>query len=623
MSKARKEPIVKGPNAFKQMKAKDFKGTLGKLIKYCKPYLLPLIISVLLTIGSAVLTILGPSKLSAISTKASYIYFNNLGYEQIGVYPDGTLYIPTSTLLSQIKEVGIVLIIFYSLSFVFSYLQSFIMTGINTKVTRKFRNDLSVKINNIPLSHFDRNSVGDTLSRVVNDVDIIGQSLNQSITSISSSVTLLIGILIAMFTTCWQMGLTAVASVPVSFIFIIIIAKISQKYFRSGQKSLGELNGLVEESYNGSIVVKSFNREKKSIEDFKKINDELYRSAIRGNFVSGLMIPINMFVGNIGYVAICIVGGMLFKDGTISIGILTGFIIYLNLFRSPIQQISQAMTYIQQMSASSERVFEFLELEEQEDESNKTAKIVDVKGEVSFENVQFSYFPDKPIIKDFSASVKPGAKVAIVGPTGAGKTTIVNLLMRFYEINGGSIKIDGIDTKSMKREDVRSLFSMVLQDTWIFNGTIRENIVYDKENVTDEELDKACKAANIKAYIDAQPNGYDTILSEKSSLSEGQRQLITIARAMIQNSPMLILDEATSNVDTRTEILIQEAMDNLTKGRTSFVIAHRLSTIKNADLILVLKDGNIIEQGNHNELLTQNGFYATLYNSQFEESLSE
>lgn len=605
---------------MKQTKAKDFKKSMKNLIGFIRPYIVPILIAILFTIIACILSIIAPTKLSEISTSASKIYFNKNNLIYNGYYlSDGSKFIETEELFNTIKTTGIVLVVFYLTSFLLNYLQAFILAGVNQSVTKKFRDEISKKINKIPLSYFDHTSYGDILSRVTNDVDTIGQSLNQSITSIISSITMLIGVIIAMMISCWQLGLTTIATVPVSMIIIMVIAGISQKFFRNQQIYLGKLNGTIEETYSGAIVVKAFNGEDKAIKEFEESNQQIYKSAWKSNVLTSLMMPITSFVNNIGYVFICVIGGSLYKNGKIELGTITAFIVYLNLFKSPIQQISQAMSYLQQMAASSERVFEFLEVEEQEDEFNKTATISDIKGEVVFENVDFSYYPDKPIIKNFSANVKPGYKVAIVGPTGAGKTTIVNLLMRFYEINSGSILIDGINTYDMKRSEVRGLFSMVLQDTWVFNGTIRENIVYDKKGVKEEDLIKACKAANLWHFIEAQPHGLDTVLSESTSLSEGQRQLLTIARAMVQNSPMLILDEATSNVDTRTEILIQEAMDRLTHGRTSFVIAHRLSTIKNADLILVLKDGNIIEQGNHESLLDLDGFYAKLYNSQFEE----
>ncbi len=603
-------------------KPKNFNKSIKQLLAFIRPYYIPMIIAVICTVIACVLSIIGPSKLSDISTAAAKIYYNSKGlYNPITntYFADGTSFVPTEELFDIIKTTGIMLLCFYGTSFILHYLQSFILTGVNQRVTKKFRQEISEKINKIPLSYFDHSSYGDILSRVTNDVDTIGQSLNQSITSLVSSITMLFGVVIAMMVTCWQMGLTTIAIVPVTFLFIMIIAKISQKYFKDQQIALGALNGTVEESYSGAIVVKAFNGEEEAINEFSKSNDRIYQNAWKSNVLSSLMMPISNFISNVDYVFICIVGGILYKGGSIEIGTITAFVIYLNLFKSPIQQISQIMTYIQQMAASSERVFEFLSVKEQDPDCNNPVEIANVAGEVVFDHVKFSYYEDRPIIKDFSAIVKPGYKVAIVGPTGAGKTTIVNLLMRFYEINEGSIRIDGVNTKEMKRSYLRGLFSMVLQDTWIFNGTIRDNIVYSKENVTDEDVIKACKAANLWHFIEAQPHGLDTILSEKTALSEGQRQLLTIARAMIQNSPMLILDEATSNVDTRTEILIQDAMDKLTEGRTSFVIAHRLSTIKNADLILVLRDGNIIEQGNHEELLRQNGFYAQLYNSQFEE----
>lgn len=616
------ENMPKGPGRAMRggAKAKDFKKSIEQLIIFLRPYLLPILVSIIFTIVACILSILAPTKLSDISTATSRIYYNKNNLIINGFYiVDGTAYQTTEALFKTIRNTGILLLCFYGASFILNYLQAFILAGVNQSVTKKFRKEISAKINRIPLAYFDHTSYGDILSRVTNDVDTIGQSLNQSITSLISSATMLVGVIIAMMVSCWQLGLTTIATVPVSMILIIFIAKFSQKFYKNQQIYLGKLNGTIEETYSGAIVVKAFNGEKKALEEFKKSNEEIYNSAWKSNTLGSLMMPITSFISNIGYVFICVIGGALFKNHTIEIGTITSFIVYLNLFRSPIQQISQAMTYLQQMAASSERVFEFLEIEEQPDESEKIAQIKDVKGEVIFDHVDFSYYPEKPIIKNFNAVVKPGNKVAIVGPTGAGKTTIVNLLMRFYEINSGHIFIDGVDTSTMKREYVRGLFSMVLQDTWVFNGTIRENIVYDKKNVSKEELERACKAANLWHFIESEPHGLDTVLSETTALSEGQRQLLTIARAMVQNSPMLILDEATSNVDTRTEILIQEAMDKLTEGRTSFVIAHRLSTIKNADLILVLKDGNIIEQGNHEQLLAAGGFYAKLYNSQFDD----
>lgn len=611
--------MMRGINRPSQVERGFKKGGFKKLIKFCKPFYLPLALAIICAMAATILQILSPTFLSKISTATSHVYYNVIGQVYEGFYLDGTPFKESSLLLKEITNLGILLVSFYAVAFVLSYIQSFILAGVNQGVTKKFRNELEAKINRVPLAYFDHSSYGDILSRITNDVDTIGQSLNQSINAIFSSTFLLVGVIIAMFTTCYQMAFTALATVPVSLVLIILMASVSQKFYRDQQVALGELNGIIEENYSGALVIKSFNAESRYIEQFKKANNRIYQNAWKSNFLSGLMMPITSLVSNLGYVAICIVGGVLFKNGAIEIGVITAFIVYLNLFRSPIQQMAQAMTYVQSMMASADRVFEFLEVEEQEDESNKIAKIENVKGEVEFQDVCFSYYPEKPIIKHFSAHIKPGAKVAIVGPTGAGKTTIVNLLMRFYEINSGKILIDGVNTRDMKRSDVRQLFSMVLQDTWIFSGTIRENIVYDKENVTDEELKEACEATNMEPFIEAQNNGLDTVLSEKTALSEGQRQLITIARAMIQDAPMLILDEATSNVDTRTEIQIQQAMDKLMEGRTSFIIAHRLSTIKNADLILVLKDGNIIEQGNHDQLLEQNGFYASLYNSQFEE----
>lgn len=587
-------------------KAKNFKASMGKLIKYLKPYAVWLTIALIFTAAATTLSILAPGYIRDITneiTKA--LMLSEMTASKVLID------------MSKIASIGIILIIFYLTSLLLNFLQTFIMSGITQGVSKSLRTKISQKINKIPLKYFDSHNVGDTLSRVTNDVDTIGQTLNQSVATLFSSVIMLIGVLIAMFVTCWQLSLTAIVTVPLSVIIIMITVKFSQKYFVAQQRHLGTLNGQIEENYSGQSVVKAFNGEKKAKETFNKTNEKLFKSSKNSQFFSLLPMPIMSFISNLGFVAVCVIGGILFIDGKIDVGVITSFFIYIRLFQNPMVQISQAAGNLQHAAAAAERVFEFLEEKEQEDESRKTTLIKDVKGKVEFKNVKFGYDENRIIIKDFSANVKPGQKVAIVGPTGAGKTTMINLLMRFYEINDGQIFIDDVPINEMKREDVRNLFGMVLQDTWLFNGTIKENIIYSKQNVSDEEVIKACEAANIDHFIRTLPNGYDMILEDDSSISSGQKQLLTIARAMVQNSPMLILDEATSNVDTRTEQLIQDAMDKVTKGRTSFVIAHRLSTIKNADLILVMKNGDIIESGNHTQLIEQQGFYYDLYNSQF------
>ena len=522
--------------------------------------------------------------------------------------------------MEKVARIGLTLACLYLGNATLNYVQSFMMAGITQGLSKRFRTSISLKINRLPLNYFDTRSYGDTLSRVTNDVDTVSMSLNHSLASLFQQAVLLIGTLIAMFVTKWQMALVAVATVPIGGIFAMFIVKKSQPLFVKQQRYLGELNGHIEESFSGQNVIKLFNAEERKQGEFDSINGKLFKNMWKSQFVSGLMMPVNTFISNLGYVAICVVGAILYKQDPVNMpGIIVSFFVYMRLFQAPVNQLGQIMNQLQSTAAAAERVFEFLDVEEQEDESHKTAVPEKVRGEVEFRDVTFGYNPDKLIIHGFSATVRPGMKVAIVGPTGAGKTTMVNLIMRFYEINSGDILIDGVSVKDMKRETVRDMFSMVLQDTWLFEGTIRENIVYSKQGVTQEQLDRAAEAANIDYFIKALPNGYDTVLDEESNVSSGQKQLITIARAMIQNSPMMILDEATSNVDTRTEELIQEAMDRLTAGRTSFVIAHRLSTIRNADIILVMKDGNIIEQGNHAQLIEKGGFYCSLYNSQFEQ----
>ena len=493
------------------------------------------------------------------------------------------------------------------------------MTDVSNKFAQKLRSNISVKINKLPLRYFDNNLSGDILSRVTNDVDTIAQSMNQSLSSLVSAITLFIGSIIMMFYTNYIMAITAIVSSLFGFIFMAKILSKSQKYFTARQVELGKLNGHIEEVYSGLNVVKAYNGKKESDEKFDKLNKSVYECNRKSQFLSGLMMPMMGFIGNFGYVAVCIVGALLVSKDMITFGVIVAFIMYVRLFTNPLSQIAQGLTSLQSTAAASERVFEFLDEQEMVEENPKFAlKKEEVKGHIEFKNVKFGYNKDKTIIKDFTANIKPSSKIAIVGPTGAGKTTIVNLLMKFYEINSGDIKIDGVSIKDLSRENIHSLFTMVLQDTWLFNGTVFENIAYNNENVTKEDVIKACKEVGVHHFIKTLPNGYDSRITDSESVSSGQRQLLTIARGMIEDAPLLILDEATSNVDTRTEELVQKAMDKLSEGKTSFIIAHRLSTIKNADLILVMKDGNIIEQGSHNELMKKKGFYADLYNSQFE-----
>ena len=582
-------------------KAKDFKGSIQKLVKYCKPLMPIIIISIILAFLSSILSIIGPDKLKDMTNEI-------------------TLGLMSKINLDKVKNIGLLLIIFYSSSFIFNYFQGFLMATVTQKFSKKLRGEISIKINKLPLKYFDKNSYGDILSRVTNDVDTLGQTMNQSIGTLVSSVTMFIGSLVMMFYTNWLMAITAIIATIIGFALMAVILAKSQKYFNAQQKQLGILNGHIEEMYSGHNVVKAYNGTNESKKKFNEYNNALYESAWKSQFLSGLMPVIMGFIGNFGYVCVCIVGAMLTMNSSISIGVIVAFMIYIRLFTNPLSQIAQAMTSLQSAAAASERVFEFLDEEELIDESNKTKVLSkdEVKGNITFEHVKFGYDEDKLIIKDFSAKAKSGEKIAIVGPTGAGKTTMVNLLMRFYEINSGDIKIDGVSTKELTRENIHKLFCMVLQDTWLFNGTIKDNIIYNNPNVTLDEVKEACKTVGLDHFIKTLPHGYDTKIGDTDSLSSGQKQLLTIARGMIENAPFLILDEATSSVDTRTEELVQKAMDKLMHGRTSFIIAHRLSTIKNADLILVMKDGNIIEQGNHNELIKKNGFYAELYNSQFQ-----
>jgi ATP-binding cassette subfamily B protein len=583
-------------------KPKNFLSTIKKLISYIKPFWVSILFVFIFAIASTIFAIVSPKILGNMTNQ---------------IVSD-TVIMKTSIDFVKLEIFVIELLFLYIFSAIFSYIQGWIMTGVSQKITYRFRRDISEKINRLPLVYFDKRTFGEVLSRVTNDVDTISQTLNQSLTQMVTSITMIIGILIMMLSISWQMTLVSLILIPLSFILIGIIIKKSQHYFKEQQDSLGEINGHIEEMYAGHNVMRVFNGEKESIEKFQKINTKLFSSAWKSQFLSGLMMPIMIFVGNLGFVGVSVLGGWLAINGKIRIGDIQAFIQYVSQFNQPIIQTANIANVLQSTAASAERVFEFLEEKEEDAECDKKNMVSVIKGEVEFDNVVFGYDKNKVIIKNFNAVIKSGQRVAIVGPTGAGKTTIVNLLMRFYDVDQGVIKIDGIDTRKMKRSDVRKLFGMVLQDTWLFNGTIRENITYSKPNATDEEIKNASKTAHADHFIHALPQGYDLELNEESNnISQGEKQLLTIARAMLSKTPMLILDEATSSVDTRTELLIQKAMDNLMKNKTSFVIAHRLSTIRNADLILVMDKGSIVEQGNHEELLAKNGFYTSLYNSQF------
>lgn len=584
-------------------KAKNSGAALKNLLSYCKPYLPAILIALILGAIGAVFSVIGPSKISEITD----------------LITEG---LTGAVNLSAIVNICVLMAVLYGLSWVFSYMQSFILATVTQRVSKSLRTDLSKKINRLPLRYFDKTSFGDVLSRVTNDVDTIGQMLNSSIGTLISSVTLLVGALIMMLATNVLMAGSAIIASLLGFVVMLLIISRSQKYFLAQQNSLGAIGGHIEEMYAGHQVVRVYNGEAQAEETFDEINSTLYDSAWKSQFFSGLMMPLMSFVGNFGYVAVCVLGAVLAANGMITFGVIVSFMLYVRLFTQPLSQIAQVFTNLQSTLAASERVFDFLNEEELEDESAKTRHLQSVRGDVEFKNVRFGYDPDKMIIHNFSSNVKAGQTIAIVGPTGAGKTTLVNLLMRFYETNGGEIMIDGVPIQELTRENVREQFCMVLQDTWLFEGTVRENIVYSKTGVTDEQLDEVCRAVGLEHYVKSLPQGYDTVLNEQTTLSAGQRQLITIARAMIENAPLLILDEATSSVDTKTEMLVQEAMARLAEGRTSFIIAHRLSTIKHADLILVLKDGDIIESGTHKQLLAKNGFYAELYNSQFDQAAS-
>jgi len=581
-------------------KPKNFRATMKKLISYTKPFWISIIFVFIFAIASTIFAIVSPKILGNMTNQVV------------------SGYVAKAIDFGKLKGFAIELLILYILSAIFSYIQGWIMTGVSQKITYRFRRDISEKINRLPLAYFDKRTFGEVLSRVTNDVDTVSQTLNQSLTQIVTSITMIVGILIMMFSISWQMTLVSLVLIPLSFILIAMIVKKSQHYFKEQQDSLGELNGHIEEMYAGHNVMRVFNGEQQSIQKFKKINTKLYGSAWMSQFLSGLMFPIMTFVGNLGFVGVSVLGGWLAIQGRIRIGDIQAFIQYVNQFNQPIIQSANIANVMQSTAAAGERVFEFLDEKEEISEDEKKAVSQVIKGGVDFDNVVFGYGKDKVIIKGFNANIKPGQRIAIVGPTGAGKTTMVNLLMRFYDVNKGTIKIDGVDTREIKRSDVRKLFGMVLQDTWLFNGTIRENIAYGKPDATEEEIIAAASAAHADHFIHALPQGYDLKLNEEAdNISQGEKQLLTIARAMLIKTPMLILDEATSSVDTRTELLIQKAMENLMKGKTSFVIAHRLSTIRDADLILVMRDGNIVEQGNHKELLAKKGFYESLYNSQF------
>jgi len=575
-------------------------GPLKELFAYCRRYLPAILVSLFLGGVGAVFSVIGPDKIADMVNVIEQGLTGNLDMQKIG-------------------QIGMFLAILYGLGSVFGYGQQFILITMTQRMSQRLRTEISEKINRMPLRYFDTNSFGDILSRLTNDVDTIGQMLGSGIGTLVSSATLLLGALVMMFVTNAVLALSAIAASVIGFVLMILIARTSQKYFLTQQQTLGKINGYIEEMFSGQQIIRAYNGEASAQEAFDGINESLYESAWKSQFLSGMMMPIMGMVGNLGYVAVCVLGAVMAAKGTIPFSVIISFTMYIRLFTQPLSQIAQVLTSLQPAVAASTRVFEFLGEEDLEDESGKTKCLTSVSGNVELDHVRFGYRPDKIIIHDFSVNVKAGQTVAIVGHTGAGKTTIVNLLMRFYETDGGQIRMDGIPIREMKRENVRRLFCMVLQDTWIFEGTLRENLVYCKEGITDAQLDEVCQAVGLTHYVKTLSGGYDTRLNERTSLSAGQRQLITIARAMIADAPLLILDEATSSVDTKTELLVQQAMNTLMEGRTSFVIAHRLSTIRNADLILVMQDGDIVESGSHRELLSRKGIYAELYNSQFEE----
>ena len=651
-------------------KAKNFKGAMKRLFSELKSFRIFITIALILAMLGAILSISAPNRLSKLTDEISKglvvnrknleLLVNNLKkqpleeieidgieistkeqmqvlnimssmnenssaeeiYQKIDEMPENVQEVVKPFMdIEAIKKIALMLAGLYIASAIFTFIQSILMTDVSNKFAKKLRSRISDKINKLPLKYFDRNTTGDILSRVTNDIDTIAQSMNQSLATLVSSITLFVGTIIMMFYTNWILAITAILSSLVGFVFMFLVLGKSQKYFVARQVELGKLNGHIEEIYSGLNVIKAYNGQKESNKKFDDLNENVYNANRKSQFLSGLMPSLMNFIGNFGYVAVCIVGALLTMNNIISFGVIVAFITYVRLFTSPLSQIAQAMTSLQSTAAASERVFEFIDEEEMPKEEKQTEYLdtEKVKGEIEFNNITFQYDNnDKLTIVNFSAKVKPGQKVAIVGPTGAGKTTMINLLMKFYDISSGDIKIDGISTKDLKRENIHDLFTMVLQDTWLFDGTIKENIIYNNENITDREVQEVCKTVGLDHFIRTLPNGYDSQMSDNDSISAGQKQLITIARAMLHKTPFLILDEATSNVDTRTEELVQKAVDKLTEGKTSFIIAHRLSTIKNADLILVMQNGNITEQGNHEELMKKKGFYAELYNSQFD-----
>ena len=653
-------PRPMGPNRGMPEKSKDFKASIKRLFNSLNNWRYLLIFCLILAMTSAILSLVAPNQLSSLTDTITLGIQPNISEKTINEVlsnpeisnEDKSKFmnlieeaksnkdvdskkllkemnslpseikdtISSKINISKVKKIAFILTILYLLSALFNYIQSLLMTITSNNFAKKLRTSISLKINKLPLKYFDTHETGDILSRVTNDVDTIAQNMNQSLASLVSSVTLFVGSVIMMVSTNFIMAITAIVASAFGFGLMGVILSKSQKYFIQRQIELGNLNGHIEEIYSGHNVVKAYNGEKEASVEFDSLNKKLYDCNRKSQFLSGIMQPIMMFVGNFGYVAVCVVGALLVMNGKTSFGTIVAFMIYVRMFTNPLSQIAQAMTSLQSTAAASERVFEFLDEKEMTDESNLSKKLNSskVNGEIEFKHVKFGYDENRNIIKDFSVKVKPGQKIAIVGPTGAGKTTMVNLLMKFYEINSGDILIDGASTKDLKRENIHDLFVMVLQDTWLFNGTIRENLKFNNGNVTDEEILKACDAVGISHFIKTLPGGLDAQVGDNDSISQGQKQLLTITRGMIKDAPFLILDEATSNVDTRTEELVQKAMDKLTKGKTSFIIAHRLSTIKNADLILVMKDGNIVEQGSHEQLLKDNGFYAELYNSQFD-----
>ncbi len=600
-----------GPMAMMQgEKAKDFKGTMKTLWGHLSEYKISIFLVIVFAIGSAAFSIVGPKVLG----KATDEIFNGLIEKISGVSGGGIDF-------DKVSKILIGLLCLYVVSMIFSFVQSYIMSGISQRLTYKLRKQLSEKINKMPMKYFDKKTHGEVLSRFTNDVDTLNQSLNQAMTQIISSVTILIGVFIMMLTISITMTISVLLIIPISMILMSLIVKKSQKHFKNQQEYLGNVNGQVEETYSGHNIVKAFNREETTINTFEETNNKLYESAWKSQFLSGMMMPIMIFIGNLGYVVVSVLGGYLAIKNKIGVGEIQSFIQYVRLFTQPLAQIAQVANMMQSTAAAAERVFEFLQEEEENQIVENPTSVIDLEGRVGFNNVHFGYNEDRIIINDFTANIKPGQKVAIVGPTGAGKSTIIKLLMRFYDVNSGAILIDGNDIRDFNRNELREMFGMVLQDTWLFNGSIKENIRYGRLGASDEEVYKAAKAAHVDNFVKTLPAGYNMVLNEEASnISQGQKQLLTIARAILKDPKILILDEATSSVDTRTEVLIQKAMDNLMKGRTSFVIAHRLSTIRDADLILVMKDGDIVEQGSHEELINKSGFYSNLYNSQFEKN---